>query len=148
METPKSILVPIDFSRAAGKAMEYGIMLARQFNAELYLLHIVSDIGQSSVDYALPKDVLDDYKKKSLESSRQKMQDEIGKYPEAKGLKIITEVSVGLPYQEILDAAEKNKIDLIVINTHGRSAILHQIMGSVAERVLRSAKCPVMLIRS
>ncbi|MBN1664783.1 MAG: universal stress protein [Deltaproteobacteria bacterium] len=147
MESPKRILVPTDFSKSANKAFEYALMLADQFKAELYLLHIVQEIDHYAGDYSLTKEMVKQFKKNSLDSSKAQLQEVINKYPEAKGVKIITEIKVGIPYQEILYEAEKKKADLIVIATHGKSALIHQIMGSVSERVLRGAECPIMLLR-
>ncbi|MBN1380461.1 MAG: universal stress protein [Deltaproteobacteria bacterium] len=147
METPKRILVPTDFSESAEKALDYALMLAHEFDAELYLLHIISDIDHHAIDYSLTESMVKQYRETSFNNSKEKMGNEIKKRPETKDMKVITEIRIGHPYQEILNVTEQKKIDLIVISTHGRSAFIHQIMGSVAERVLRGAKCPILLMR-
>jgi nucleotide-binding universal stress UspA family protein len=140
-------MVPTDFSEFSDKAFEHALNLARQYNAELYLFHVVSDIQQCAVDYCLTEDIVGQYRKTSIEGAKTKLQDEIGKHPEARDIKITGDVKIGTPYHEILVEAADKGIDLIVIATHGKGGLLRQMMGSVAERVLRGAKCPVMLMR-
>lgn len=147
METPKKILVPTDFSRKADKTLNYALMLAEQFKAEINLVHIVTDLNPYAGDYSLTPAMVKEYRTKSLESAKEKISKVIEKKPEAKNVKITTEVRLGNPSQEILNDAEKKKVDLIVIATRGKSAIIHQVMGSVAERILRGAKCPIVLLR-
>ena len=148
MKTPQRILVPTDFSESADKAVEEAVLMALQFNAQLYLLHVVSDIQQCAVDYCIPEEMVIKYRNESVQGAKKKIQDEISRHPEAKNLKLAADVRIGTPYEEILREAETNKIDLIIIASHGKTGLLHHPIGSIAERVSRGAKCPVMLIKS
>ena len=148
MKAPERILVPTDFSTFADRAIEQAAALARQFNSELYLLHVVQDIQQCVVDYCLTEELVLQYRTQSIDGSKAKLQEEIEKHVGGKDLKVVADVRIGTPYEEILKEEQEKKIDLIVIATHGKTGILHNLMGSVAERVSRSAKSPVMLVKA
>ncbi|MFH0976410.1 MAG: universal stress protein [Spirochaetota bacterium] len=147
MEIPKNILFPTDFSKSSDKALEGALMLAQQFKAQLYVLHVVEDIKQCAADYCLPEEMLIQYQKESVSGAKKKIEEEIKKIPDAKNVKIISDVKTGIAYDKILKEADEKKIDFIVIATHGKSGLLHHPLGSIAERVARGAKCPVMLLR-
>jgi universal stress protein A len=148
MKAPQQILVPTDFSTYADKALQEGLFLAKQFNARLHLLHVVEDIQQCAADYCLTEEFVRQYRTSGVENSQQKLESELEKYPEAKEVQITTNVRMGRPEEEILKEEKEKKIDLIVIASHGRTGFLHYLMGSVAERVSRGAKCEVMLVKA
>jgi nucleotide-binding universal stress UspA family protein len=149
MKSPQKILVPTDFSQYADKALEEAMLLAKPFNSEIFLLHVVEDIQQCAVDYCLPQAMIDQYRSLSVNSSEEKLRKEIELYQkEAKDVKISINVRIGVPHEEILKEAEEKQIDLIVIASHGKTGFIQQIMGSVAERVSRRATCPVMLVKA
>lgn len=147
MKAPQKILVPTDFSQYAGKALQEGLFLARQFNAKLYLLHVVQDIQQCAADYCLEPRILEEFRTSAVAASKEKMQSELGQYPEAKGLEVTTNVRVGRPDDEILKEEQEKNIDLIVIASHGRTGLTKLLMGSVADRVSHGAKGQVMLVK-
>lgn len=148
MKTYKRILVPTDFSTFADKAIQEALTLARQFKAELYLLHVVDDIKQCAIDYCLTEGLLIQYRKSSVDGANAKLQQEIERLGGGKDVKIITDVKVGTPYVEILQEEGEKKIDLIVIATHGKTGLLHKLMGGVAEHIARHAKSSVMLVKA
>ena len=148
MKAPQKILVPTDFSQYADKALQEGFFLAKQFNAQLHLLHVVEDIQQCAVDYYLADEFVKQYRTSSLEGAKQKLQGELDKYPEAKGLQTVIHVRLGRPAEEILNEAKDKGIELIVIASHGKTGFLQLLMGSVAERVSRGAKCEVLLVKA
>jgi nucleotide-binding universal stress UspA family protein len=80
------------------------------------------------------------------EASR-KMQDEAKKITQAKKIDVTFDVTSGVPFEEILKEQQERKADLIVIASHGRTGIIKSLIGSVAEKVMREAKCPVLLVR-
>jgi nucleotide-binding universal stress UspA family protein len=143
------ILVPIDFSHFSDKALSYGCALAEQFDAQLHLLHVVSfprDFAAMdwSAGYAnrLPETYFQE-----LEEAACRQLDETS-FPETRRpLTAKREVREGTPFVEIVRYARQNEIDLIVIGTHGRTGIAHMLMGSVAEKVVRKAPCPVLAVR-
>lgn len=139
------ILFPTDFSEGASNALSYAVDLAEHYNARLYILHVVYDI-QRAAGFNIPHissdelyDELKDWAAKELEKSS---------IEETRGLSNIEKVVVqGIPYEEIVDFAKKEKIDMIVIGTYGRSGLERFIYGSTAERVVRIAPCPVVTVR-
>jgi nucleotide-binding universal stress UspA family protein len=143
----KKILVATDFSEPSDAALAYGRELARTFDASLTVLHIVDNIltrayGTDGVVLADPE------LQREIETSAQRqvdgvLFDEDRKMLGAVGL-VITSNS---PSAAIVTYARDAAVDLIVIGTHGRGAIAQLLMGSVAERVVRIAPCPVLTVR-
>jgi nucleotide-binding universal stress UspA family protein len=139
----KSILVPIDFSKPAEKALDYAISLAKQFGAKLTLLSVIEPFPTPDFAYyplVMENDKVVAETKKRLEQ-----------VPVKAGVKaeLVEKLLVrnGVPFREITDAARMLKVDLIVISTHGYSGLAHVFMGSTAERVVRHAECPVLVVR-
>jgi universal stress protein A len=148
MFAPKQILVPTDFSTYSDKALEEAIDIAEQHGSTIHLLHVNSIVRQCAIDYCMTSEIIDDLEKQSTDNAQKLIGEEINKFPESKKVTIIPEVKKGTPYEEILkDQMEKN-IDLIVIASHGTTGLLHHFIGSVAERVAKGARCPVLLLRS
>ena len=121
----REILVATDFSSPSSKAFEAGFDLAQHFGARLHVLHVVPD--GSEVKTA----------KTELESFTSEP---------IRGFEIVRAVSVGQAAPEIVKYAQREKIDVIVLGTHGRSGLARVFMGSVAEAVLRNAPCQVLTI--
>ena len=148
MFKPKKILVPIDFSEYSAKAVERALDIAKQNDAEVILLHVITqDIKACYVDYCLTGDEVEKIDKRMLEGAEDRLQKEPAKFPLANEVKISTEVVKGIPYEEILKFQTLNGVDLIVIASHGRSAIAKYFLGSVTSNVLKEAKCEVLLIK-
>ena len=100
-----------------------------------------------TVDYCLDQQTIDALDKKSIKSSEDMAQKQINRVATQKMLKLSPMFKKGTPYEEILKEQEDKKIDLIVIATHGRTGLISHLLGSVAEKVARHAKCPVFLVR-
>jgi universal stress protein A len=148
MFAPKQILVPTDFSTYSDKALKEAIDIAKQHGSTIHLLHVINIVKQCAIDYCMTDNIMEELEKQSTEYSKKMMGEEINKFPESKTVTIIPEVKKGTPYEEILkDQMEKN-IDLIVIASHGTTGLLNYFMGSVADKVTKGAKCPVLLLRS
>ena len=133
----KKILVPVDFSDCSRKALRYAIPFARQFDARLILLHVVQPYPRapqmSTVDAELIQPATDE-----LQTLRRTVEKEV---------RSETVLRVGNPHVEIIEAAEELGIDLIILSTHGRTGLAHVFLGSTAERVVRHAGCPVLIVR-
>ncbi|QDT65543.1 universal stress protein [Calycomorphotria hydatis] len=140
----KRILLPTDFSPYSHVAAEHAFQLAGCFGAELHLLHVIQDPVMMYPDVALsvPPPMID---VRELESSAQKSLDRIS-IPEHISCTART-VRHGPEFLEIVRYAKENEIDMIVMGTHGRSGLSHALMGSVAEKVVRKAPCPVLTVR-
>ena len=134
------ILVPTDFGEAADAAFDYGITLAAHFDAELTLLHVAEEL---SATYLGAEGYVPDLSglQMELEAAAGKRANEWLR--RATGVRTMHVVrSSNAPAQTIVDYATESGADLIVIGTHGRSGVPRLLMGSVAERVVRTAPCP------
>jgi nucleotide-binding universal stress UspA family protein len=140
------ILVPTDFSTFSEHAIRYGCEIANRFEAEVHLLHVAQDAFPIMPEAGLLTVSHTDYLKRVVESASRALEE----LPAAGLLKkpgVVREVTVGIPFVEIVRYARDKQIDLIVMSTHGRTGIVHMLMGSVAEKVVRKASCPVLTIR-
>ncbi len=150
MFAPKRILVPTDFSEYSDNALRYAIDIARQYAAKVFLLHVIDEnIQQCTFEYCLTDDVMKQIEQEGKIRSADKLREEIERV-EKNNADVAIEAIIkhGIPYDDILREQEEKDIDLIVIASHGRTGIKRILIGSVAEKVIRAAKCPVMLLRS
>ena len=139
-----TVLVPTDFSECSDAALRYGRALASAFGATLHLLHVVQDpYTQPWAAEAFPAplgDMLNEWQAQA----RDRLCTLI---PEAERATTMVMTLMGSPSLEIVRYATEQGIDLIVIGTHGRGPLGHMLLGSVAERVVRKAPCPVLTVR-
>ena len=143
----KKILVATDFSEPSRLAIETAQSLTQTFKAELHLLHVVADLlHQPYVGYAPAAKFLDLVEQFEA-NARVRLQGLVAPDDLAKGRVVIATVA-GSPAEEILKYSVKHDIDLIVCGTHGRGGVDHMVMGSVAERVVRLSRCPVLTVRA
>jgi nucleotide-binding universal stress UspA family protein len=147
MFAPKSILVPTDFSEYSDRAIKQAVDIAAQNNAKIYLLHVVDRLQQCAIDYCIPIETMMKVQSDSEKEAVRKMQEEVNKILQTRKIEVAFDVKSGVAYEEILKEQQERKADLIVIASHGRTGILKSLIGSVAERVTREAKCPVLLVR-
>ena len=143
----KKILFPTDFSRCANQAFWRAIYLARKYQAELFMLHaiVLHDDDPHNAASLFPD--IEDIHKKLKEIGHEKMDIVIESY-HADDINIKKADERGIaPASVILEYTQENDIDLIVMGTHGRRGLGHLFLGSVAEEVVRLAKCPVLTIR-
>jgi nucleotide-binding universal stress UspA family protein len=144
MLTIKRILVPTDFSECSEHALKYGREMASTFGATLHLLHVVQDpYTQPWAAEAFPAP-LGDLLQQWQEQAHARLK---ALLPEGERSGAMIAVQVGSPFQEICRYAEEQDIDMIVIGTHGRGPLGHMLLGSVAEKVVRRAPCPVLTVR-
>ena len=142
--TPQHCLVPIDFSAYSLHALEYAVELAGKLYARLTLLHVIQSlpVGGADMGVTLPYAYIENLEaelRRSLESYRERIT--------AKGLLSDSIIVHGVPFQEIIETARARQVDLIIMGTHGRTGIRHVLLGSVAEKVVRLAPCPVLVTR-
>ncbi len=141
------ILCPLDFSRCSRVALKNAIELAKKVKGELHLFHAILMYEDDSYkpDDRLPDNIVS--YDLIEEISNQKL-NTIANDHAGDSFKLVTASSRAFSAaEEILTYAEDNQVDLIVMGTHGRTAVSHILLGSVAERVIRMAKCPVMTFR-
>jgi nucleotide-binding universal stress UspA family protein len=155
MFAPKNILVPTDFSKYADKALKQSIDIAKKYKAKIYLLHVIDDgFQQCSVDYCLEESTVRGVYADSIKMAKEKLAKEVKRIvSDHKDIEIVSNTIRGIPYAEILKAQKEKKIDLIVIASHGKTSLLKKIgimigiMGSVADKVVKGAKCAVIVIK-
>jgi nucleotide-binding universal stress UspA family protein len=136
------ILVPTDFSAHSRQALKYACAIAERFSSELHLLNVVQPLALSTPYVgALPDELM-----YPVPAARQEL-DKL----EAPGLEqaasVERAVRTGTPFVEIVRYAREKNIDLIVMGTHGHGGLVHALLGSVAEKVVRKAGCPVLTVR-
>lgn len=146
MAAIKRILVPTDFSKTSQAAEEQAAELASTLGAELTLLHVYEPIAwplpEGYVLYS-PEQLTE------LLTEADRLLAQAKARLEARGVKQVSVKRLqGIIAPEIVDEAERGKHDLVVIGTHGRTGIAHAVMGSIAEKVLRTARCPVLSVRT
>ena len=141
----KRILVPTDFSEPSGVAVKYAKAFAEAFGAALHVVHVLEDpfTVMPAEGYMPPPQFLQDMEK----TARQRL-NEVLSAAERDKLHAELVTLRGSPFVEIVRYAKQHEIDLIVMGTHGRGPIAHMLMGSVAERVVRKAPCPVLTVRN
>ena len=141
------LLVATDFSPASSLALDAAAMLARQFGAKVHLVHVydpaplapIATRGSGAGQLEVGQEVED------------RIREELGKLAEGKlaGIDVTPALlSAGSPADAICTYAGREQIDLIVVSTHGRTGLAHLLIGSVAEKIVRHAPCPVLTLRS
>jgi universal stress protein A len=165
----KRICVPTDFSEAAERALLYGVTLAETLSAQLHVLHVLQDVGDivAHPDFTRHGDSARKYFNelaleaggpegedeqtihflRTLQQGAEKQFEEAPLGDRMNALGAIRAIRYGNPVEEIIKYAERHEIDLLVLGTHGRTGWKRMLMGSVAERVVRGAPCPVLTVR-
>ena len=141
--TLERILVPVDFSDCSLDALEYAAVVAQQAKASLMLLHVLEPVS-----YGLDFTLGHSRTRHSEVSAWTKRLEDLASSLKVTDVPVEVRLRGGLPADSILDSAQTLPCDLIVMGTHGRRGISHAISGSVAEAVLRKARCPVLTVRS
>jgi universal stress protein A len=135
----KRILVPVDFSKFSDAALPFATSLARDSGAELIILHVQEPAAAyTSGEWYYGPIVADP---EMLRATLEKIR------PTDPSLPCIHQMALGNPAAQIVSTAQNEKVDMIVMTTHGRTGVSRAIMGSVAERVVRNANCPVVVVK-
>jgi nucleotide-binding universal stress UspA family protein len=141
----KKVLVPTDFSESARHALTYGISFAREYEAELTLLHVVENltVGYASDLFPVPMaevfQEISGYAKAELAKLAAEARE--------KQVAVVEQVIQGKPSAEIIRFARETEVDMIVLGTHGKGMLDQALFGSTTERVVRRAPCPVLTVR-
>lgn len=141
----RKVLVPTDFSDSARHAFSYGVSFAREYKAELVLLHVVENltVGYASDLFPVPMaevfQEISGYAKTELAK--------LAEEAKQKGVAVSDVVAQGKPSAEIIRYAAENGVDMIVLGTHGKGMLDQALFGSTTERVVRRSPCPVLTVR-
>ncbi|MDR6222827.1 universal stress protein [Methanococcoides alaskense] len=142
-ELYKKIMVATDGSEQNKKAISYGIEFAKLSGAKLYVVYVVDTAAFASI----PMDAGWEMMYELLETEGKDASGQVVELGEAQGLEIESAVLEGHPSNEIIEFAEGNDIDMIVIGTLGKSGLDRFLLGSVADKVTRNSKVPVLVVR-
>ncbi len=143
MITIKRILVPTDFSEQGKTALMYAVAFADQFGAVVDLLHVMEPVPPGALLSYISLDEL----KKGVRNDAEKQMEELHTAWEDYAFPVHRVIVEGHPFVEIIKHAKDSNADMIIMGTHGRGAIAHMLLGSVAEKVVRKAPCPVLTVR-
>ena len=152
-----NILVPTDFTPNSDHAFKHAVVIARQSDAKIHLLHVMPEIDSSMRSYlspALGEGKLEELEQKHVEEARVIMEKnltdfaktELAKFPEDLARFAGVEVVIGHPVIKILEVADKLDADLIVLGTRGKGVLEHALLGSVTEKVLKKSTRPVFVV--
>ena len=140
----RKVLVPVDFSEPSRKAIRYAQVFAEQFGAKLTLLHVVEPLSYPP-DFAvvplLPPDA-EGLRLRELTTHLEDLSRSVGGRVQTEAL-----VISGRPWQGVVDYAKESETDLIIVSTHGYTGFKHVLLGSVTEKIVRHAPCPVLVVR-
>lgn len=134
------VLIPVDGSEPASAAARFGMDLAAEHDATVHVLYVVEPVpmGEGGTGQVI----------ESMQEAGESIVSETAEQAEERGLTVVTTVNTGTAKREILDYAERNDIDLVVIGTHGRTGIGRYLLGSVTESVVRLSDIPVLTVQS
>ncbi|MEA1946769.1 MAG: universal stress protein [Thermodesulfobacteriota bacterium] len=141
----KKILCPVDFSEISANALEYAVFLASHHHTDLLLLHVVEHLHEFDHYQILvftPQELTEKMEKQAYEELCKLTE------PIKKTIKVETVIRQGKAFVEIIREAKEKDMDMIVMGSHGRTGISHMLIGSVAEKVVRKAHCPVLIVRT
>ena len=141
----RKVLFPTDLSEPAEAGWTHALVFAKEFGAEIVLLHVVAEPPRLAEAYEMGF-TPDRFVQAVSEEARRLMADMIAKAADWK-VPITPQVRRGVEFREIIEAARDHEADLIVMGTHGRTGLAHALLGSVAEKVVRKAPCPVLTVK-
>lgn len=142
---PTKILVPVDFSSSSHAALDAATELAEKFHAEIVLFHVIPAFPNVSIPDSITEASVVEQARKAAEERFAVSHRSLA----AKSIKMSSGIEVGNDVAgAILDAAEHNGADMIVISTHGLSGWYPMVFGSIAEKIVKLAQCPVLLLRT
>ncbi len=146
MREVRKILVPTDFSEPSAKALAYGKELARLFRSSLHLLHVIEGpfLDSFPIEGYVPN--MAEFNRSLEQRALQDIARLLDEF-ERRELRTVEAAEFGHAAKQIRRYAKQHDVDLIVMGTHGHGAVAHLLLGSVAERVVRTAPCPVLTVR-
>ena len=147
MLTLKQILVATDFSEPSDAALTYGRELASRFGAALHVLHVAQNVYMSTFGAESYAAIGPDLQRQIEEDARRHLDEVLVDSDKSGPVTVPAVLTASSPASAIVNYAKDHGIDLIVMGTHGRGAFGHLVMGNVAERVVRFARCPVLTVK-
>jgi len=145
----KTILLPTDGSECSAKAMAYALSFAKQYGGRVVALHVIDQRWEehTRVVFAEVGQDLTQKIRNGYEEEAQRILREVTDAASKVGVPVESKVLTGFPPEEIVRVAQQLPADIIIMGTHGRAGMSHLLLGSVAEKVVRRAPCPVLTVR-
>ena len=145
----KTILLPTDGSECSAKAMAYALSFARQYGGRVVALHVIDQRWeeQTRVVFAEVGQDLTQKIRNGYEEEARRILREVTDAASKVGVPVESKVLTGIPSEDIVRFAQQLPADIIIMGTHGRAGMSHLLLGSVAEKVVRRAPCPVLTVR-
>ena len=144
MKQVQKILFPIDFASNFETLVPWVETFAAKFDATVYILFVAQDLAHFASFY-VPHGNIEDFQQQAIDSAKKRMAAVVEEFSQ-KFPKLETRVELGAPAEKILAFVEKEKIDMIIMGAHGRTGLERAIFGSVANKVVKSASCPVLTV--
>ncbi len=142
----RRVLVATDFSEIADGALDYGRALAEHFGGTLHVLHVADVLQPIAVGVEGYFADVSDLQREVDEAARQQLDACLARKGISAGITVPVVLTSPMVAQTIVDYASEQQIDVVVVGTHGRGGLSRLVMGSVAERVVRTAECPVLTV--
>ena len=139
----ETILVPTDFSRHSLAAVQYAVDLGQAYQADIVLVHAIEPVPRGLGRWREPTQLLERWQEEASARLDRLQRQIIKRYPRCR-----SEIHFGTIYEVIAKLVRKLPADLIIVATHGRTGLSHVVMGSVAEKIVRHASCPVLIVRA
>lgn len=141
----REILIPTDFSKSSRMAVDYGIQIALKFSSKIHLLNVIQPLPPLAGDFPVtsPELLVGGSPLHQSQPPLGSLSDEMVKL----GIPVVTHCREGFAFDEILLLSKEQKVDLIIMGTHGLTGLSHVLLGSVAEKIVRNAPCPVLTVR-
>ncbi len=139
------ILLTTDFSEQSKAAVPFAIDIAKRYGAELHIIHVFDEAALDPL-YLTYGGVAEEYFKKVQEGFDSEVDKFLSDYDTGE-ITLVPVLANGNPFVEIVRYAKNNGVDMIVIGTHGHTGLSHMLLGSIAEKVIRKAHCPVLSVR-
>lgn len=143
--TIRKILLPIDFSEPSKSALAYAVPFAKHFGAELLLIYVVEP-ALYPADFSFGQVAIPDVERELRQRGNEELKELVETYVRGT-VPARIKVATGKPFLEIIKTARDEKMDMIIIASHGHTGVEHLLFGSTAEKVVRKAACPVLVLR-
>ena len=138
----QKILIPTDFSEYSQHALKYAVALAQSFKAKLYVVHVWEHAIVAAPTETFPTEIL-----AGAERSVKERLNQLTQELRTKGIDVEPVFGSGIAHSEIVKTAKELDVDLITLATHGRTGLRHLVFGSTAEKIIRLAPCPVLVVK-
>jgi len=142
MDMYKKILLAVDGSEVSRKAVRHAVKLTKQNNGTLIAINVIPPVDVTDIEVFKPESLL-----RGLRREGEKILSEVKELAQKEGIEVQTKIEAGIPFEKICEIAKGLDCDLIVMGSHGRTGIGKVLIGSVTERVISRAHCPVLVVK-